>query len=775
MNTNMKNTIKNIFTLLACAAAVCSCETQTTPEPVRVQDPFKQAPIVRDDAYFARLRAYKQTKHPLAFGWFGSWTAINASEQSRMRSTPDSMDIISLWSQWHSLTPAQIEDKAFVQQVLGTKVVFCISARDVPEQFKVDGQITDESLAAYAKAWGKDSMDKYQYDGIDIDFETAADHLGPLNTTAGLFKKFCEQLSQYIGPKSGTGRLFLIDGNIDQLDRGIAELCDYAVSQAYSCGSAGNLQSRTRNAEAVGWTADRIIFTENFESLWKSGGVNHTTLSGETMPSLLGMADFAVNGTSCGFGSYHMEYEYGHADMPYKYIRQAIQLANPAPRGDYSKNLLTINEAGESAHEISIYPSGLTEELRVSLTAELTGVPAADVNIPLLVDNSLVASYNDYYYTEYKTVDPSIVTFSGPLYFEQGSQQTAEPAMVVISDVSSFVDGEEYLVPIRADFSKNKKFAANLDKEVRYLKLKTKSSVVQIGIPDGGNLTEVSTYAIPDGTITEEGSYSLRVMWTPSAPADAEFTVEFDPSLVSAYNAANGTSYAAISKSDVSVPSKITVAKAASSIEPIEIKAVNPSRLTSEGALAAIRINLGNNPDYQAATETALVKYLLFKKVVTNVEEGATSVDGVVIEDRTGWTYTVEGPATTASNEEMFNGVQTSEMGWYGYYSNTDYPVMVDMGQTHTVIGWRMGMILGHTGYITRRLYDVKTSVDGVEWENQCEGGFAVAAPDADLWQYVKFYTPVQCRYIRFTYRNDSSSASGNFCGSNEFNAIAPR
>lgn len=115
--------------------------------------------------------------------------------------------------------PEQIEDKAFVQQVLGTKVVFCISAKDVPEEFKVDGQITDESLKDYARAWGKDSIDKYQYDGIDIDFETAADHLGPLNTTPGLFKKFCEELSQYIGPKSGTGRLFLIDGNIDALDQ----------------------------------------------------------------------------------------------------------------------------------------------------------------------------------------------------------------------------------------------------------------------------------------------------------------------------------------------------------------------------------------------------------------------------------------------------------------------------------------------------------------------------------------------------------------------------
>ena len=298
---------------------------------------------------------------------------------------------------YRSVSREQIEDKAFVQQVLGTKVVFCISAKDVPEEFKVDGQITDESLKDYARAWGKDSIDKYQYDGIDIDFETAADHLGPLNTTPGLFKKFCEELSQYIGPKSGTGRLFLIDGNIDALDQGIAELCNYGVSQAYGCSSATmgytSLTSRTASAERVGWKADQLIFTENFESYWKSGGRPHTTLSGEQMMSLQGMADFAVNGTSCGFGAYHMEYEYGHSDMPYKYMRQAIQYANPAPHGDYSKNLVTLNEAGEYAFEIPVFPSGMSDGIRFSLTGSLTGVPTADAEIPLVVDNTFATPY----------------------------------------------------------------------------------------------------------------------------------------------------------------------------------------------------------------------------------------------------------------------------------------------------------------------------------------------------------------------------------------------
>ena len=313
---------------------------------------------------------------------------------------------------------------------------------------------------------------------------------------------------------------------------------------------------------------------------------------------------------------------------------------------------------------------------------------------------------------------------------------------------------------------------------MRYLKLKTVDAIVEIGIPDGGSLTEVKTCALPDGTITEEGTYSLRVMLTPTAPADADFPVVFDPSLVAAYNEAHGTSYAAIAKSDVTVPSTIGLKKASSSIDPVEIKAVDPSRLTAAGAMAAIRIDLGGNPDYRASGESSLVKYLLFKKSVTNVEEGATSVDGVVIEDRTGWVYSVEGEGTGAigglNNDEMFDGIQTGQLGWYTSLSGRRM-VTVDMAATHTVIGWRMGLILGDKGYTTRRLYDVKTSVDGIVWEDQFVGGFDVGAPDSDLWQYVKFYAPVQCRYIRFTYSNDSSSASGNFCGSNEFNAIAPR
>ena len=710
----MKNSIKHFLLPLVCGIAFISCEKQTTPEPVQIQRPELQSPIVRDDVYYARLRAYKKTDHKLAFGWFGSWTAIGASEQSRLRSAPDSMDIISMWSQWHSLSREQIEDKAFVQQVLGTKVVFCISAKDVPEEFKVDGQITDESLKDYARAWGKDSIDKYQYDGIDIDFETAADHLGPLNTTPGLFKKFCEELSQYIGPKSGTGRLFLIDGNIDALDQGIAELCNYGVSQAYGCSSATmgytSLTSRTASAERVGWKADQLIFTENFESYWKSGGRPHTTLSGEQMMSLQGMADFAVNGTSCGFGAYHMEYEYGHSDMPYKYMRQAIQYANPAPHGDYSKNL------------------------------------------------------------EYKTLDPALISFSGPLHFVAGSQDSETPVIVGITDVTTLGD-EEYLVPVRVDFSKHSGFSANTDKEVCYLKLKTKQQVCVLSLPGMEQVTEISVMQGEDGMVIEKKGYTLQLQASIGVPVDSKFSIVADPALVDSYNKQHGTKYTPMSANDVTLPDELLLPKNSQATTPVEIKAVDYEKLTSDGSMVVLKVDLGGNADFNTIGDKDIVKFVVFKKMEGNIEENATRVPGTVIADMSGWTYDAPGAEGLVSSQMFDGAIAMNQSGWY--ITNGSVTATVDMVNVHTLAGFRIRPMYGLGYYKVLRLYDVKTSEDGQHWVSQSGDSFVSLALSGDDWQYVKFYKPVSCRFVRMTYRCDKESALNGYVGCNEFNAIA--
>ena len=101
----MKNFLKYVAALAIVGAFFVACSDWTDPEREITQHPDQQSPILRDNAYYQALREYKKTKHKIAFGWYGSWTAVGASYQTRLQSAPDSMDIISIWSQWHSLTP----------------------------------------------------------------------------------------------------------------------------------------------------------------------------------------------------------------------------------------------------------------------------------------------------------------------------------------------------------------------------------------------------------------------------------------------------------------------------------------------------------------------------------------------------------------------------------------------------------------------------------------------------------------------------------------------
>ena len=87
---------------------------------------------------------------------------------TRLDNVPDSVDIISIWGNTFNLTPAMMEDMAYVQQKKGTKVIFTIFAHTVPELFIAEDGTID--YASYAKSLN-DTIVKYNYDGIDFDYE----------------------------------------------------------------------------------------------------------------------------------------------------------------------------------------------------------------------------------------------------------------------------------------------------------------------------------------------------------------------------------------------------------------------------------------------------------------------------------------------------------------------------------------------------------------------------------------------------------------------------
>lgn len=331
------------------------------------------------DEYYAALRAYKQTDHQVAFGWFGGWSGEGAFMKSSLAGIPDSVDIVSIWDNGTNLSEAQRKDMAFCQNMKGTKIIYCsiiggvgdkLTPQNILDNWEEMGynskqeaindfwgypsdesniEAVETSIRKYAKAI-VDTLNLYGYDGFDIDYEPVA---GPytgniVNSDEHLFF-FIDELGKYLGPKSGTGRLLVIDGEPQRITTKleIGTYFDYFIIQAYKPGSDSNLDKRLIDGKVWGpglvetfggvMTEEvitrRTIMTENFEATDAAmdGGYPYTDRYGNSMKSLEGMARWQPrNGfRKGGVGTYHMEAEFG-TSPEYKNIRRAIQIMNPS-------------------------------------------------------------------------------------------------------------------------------------------------------------------------------------------------------------------------------------------------------------------------------------------------------------------------------------------------------------------------------------------------------------------------------------------------------------
>lgn len=365
--------------MLLSAAAACS--DWTTPQAENYDD-WSLVEVGKDEAYYKALREYKESDHAVAFGWYDGWGEPGVSTANMLMSVPDSMDIISLWGGFENPTPGKLEDLRYVTQVKGTKVVICSFVAAIGQFFTPAEHNTDD--VAREKFWGwedgndtaiksaiekwtkaiADSLDLYGYSGVDIDYEPA-EYGGKLCQNAQYFTWFVEEMGKYVGPQSGTGKIFLIDGyfnNIPNKDR-LHKYFDYFVSQAYTWGATkGDSMLEGRLSGYYNVFKDfyseeeftkKLIVTENLESaidclnggyFWRCDE-NGKVWDKSLMPSLMGFASWQPdNGfRKGGFGAYKFSGERNNTP-PYKWMRRAIQQQNPAP----GKDIITIEDFVEA-------------------------------------------------------------------------------------------------------------------------------------------------------------------------------------------------------------------------------------------------------------------------------------------------------------------------------------------------------------------------------------------------------------------------------------------
>lgn len=186
----MKRLFTYILGLLGFSFALTACDDWLETE---IKNPADLINSAKDDAYYERLRAYKNSDHPVAFGYYGNWTGTGASYENSLKGLPDSVDFVSLWGNWKNPTPAMMDDLRYVQKKKGTKVLVCFLVLDIGDQItppmpqeEIDNGTSDKEwrhkywgwdynlenrLAAVEKFANAicDTIDKYGYDGFDMD------------------------------------------------------------------------------------------------------------------------------------------------------------------------------------------------------------------------------------------------------------------------------------------------------------------------------------------------------------------------------------------------------------------------------------------------------------------------------------------------------------------------------------------------------------------------------------------------------------------------------
>ncbi|MDP9078893.1 MAG: glycoside hydrolase family 18 [Bacteroidota bacterium] len=300
-----------------------ACKKQNTPVPLQLQKP-----TIYSNDYYIKLRAYKASNHARFFFWladYGVKGGLSASLGERFAGVPDSVDIISLWGGMPDsvLNTNDYKEMRFNQRVKGTTMLNVTLITD--DRFTAYSH-DDNGIIEFADKLVKETYDN-DLDGLDVDYEPNGGFFADQNN----FIKLMARLSQFLGPKSGTGKLLDIDYYGDTPPAVLAPYVDFVVQQAYGVGSAASLQSAYDNISST-YKPGQYFPAETFGDYYATGGVDFTDINGNVVKSLLGFSQWnPTQGRKGGFGVFYGQRDYYNA-VPYGFIRAAIQACNPAKK-----------------------------------------------------------------------------------------------------------------------------------------------------------------------------------------------------------------------------------------------------------------------------------------------------------------------------------------------------------------------------------------------------------------------------------------------------------
>ena len=357
---------------------------------MEIQHPMDLTKPAHTEEYYKALRDYKNSDHQIAFAYYSAWTGVGTNMQSSLMGLPDSVDLVSLWGGWKNPTEAQLKDLRMAQEKKGLKAMICFLVLDMGGGITPDPTDAEKAALKEGESWthkywgwskeqteaGKaarraavvkyanaicDVIDKYGYDGFDIDAEPNYAHpfgtayelwrMDKENGVSTLMTLFIETLGKRIGPmaetEAGRKKILAVDGEPDALPATHAKYFNYFIIQAYSNSvgyNNGHFQGMLRvykDVLSVEEICKKSIFVVNFESGATRGG--EVGLGQILNFALQNPVVDGVTYRKGGVGAFRVDLEYAvntpevvnGIDMSpvkglsYPWWRRAIQLMNP--------------------------------------------------------------------------------------------------------------------------------------------------------------------------------------------------------------------------------------------------------------------------------------------------------------------------------------------------------------------------------------------------------------------------------------------------------------
>ena len=216
-----------------------------------------------------------------------------------------------------------------------------------------------KACEAYADAIA-DTIQKYNLDGFDIDYEPGYGH-GSRNSLMRISQSGVwiadassaggTRVNQYMYAfikklrarldAMGKGKLLVMDGEPYLLAPETSKMIDYYIYQAYWESSTTAVRNKIKNDDLDNYIRKTIVTVE-FEQKWRTGGVegysseDYPELNGKPGAQIYDYATLDIDGIRiAGIGTYHMEYD--KQDMPYKWLRSALDRANKEVPGKFKK------------------------------------------------------------------------------------------------------------------------------------------------------------------------------------------------------------------------------------------------------------------------------------------------------------------------------------------------------------------------------------------------------------------------------------------------------